>query len=163
MDKKKMIFLISMLLVVIIIFGILIYFTYLQKEKSNATITISLNELVEQIKNTDEFDYSKMQDVDTDFASSTFLIDKDKMQEIIGKIPLVNTKASMFVIIKTNNENLQDTKLALESYAAEYETQWANYLPDQYELVKERKIGILGNYVYMIVSESPDKIIKLIK
>ena len=69
----------------------------------------------------------------------------------------------MYVIIKAENEDLQEIKMALESHGTEYEKVWSTYLPDQYELVKNRKIGIKGNYVYMIISENPDKIVELIK
>ena len=69
----------------------------------------------------------------------------------------------MYVVIQTDLDNIQDVKLALESYGREYDEEWKSYLIDQYELVKNREIGIRGNYVYMIVSENPEKVIDLIK
>lgn len=159
--KKNIIIVISVLLVIVFVIGVLIYINNNKKEIEN--IFISLEELDKKIKNIDEFDYSKMQDIDKEFATSTFLIDSSKIQDIIGKSPIINTTASMYVIIKAEELNLQEIKMALESYGVEYETQWSNYLPDQYELVKNRQIGIKANYVYMIISENPEKIIELIK
>lgn len=159
--KKNIIIIISVLLVIVFVIGVLIYINNNKKEIEN--IFISLEELDKKIKNIDEFDYSKMQDIDKEFATSTFLIDSSKIQDIIGKSPIINTTASMYVIIKAEELNLQEIKMALESYGVEYETQWSNYLPDQYELVKNRQIGIKGDYVYMIISENPEKIIELIK
>ena len=69
----------------------------------------------------------------------------------------------MYVVIKTDENNLQEVKMSLESYGREYENQWSTYLPDQYELVKSREIGIKGNYVYMIISENPEEIVNMIK
>ena len=159
--KKNIIIVISLLLIIILSVGIFMYVNNGKEEVEN--ITISLSELEIKIQNIDEFDYAKMQDIDKDFATSTFLIDSNKIQDIIGKSPIINTKSSMYVIIKADDSNLQEIKMALESYGEEYETQWSTYLPDQYELVKNREIGIKGNYVYMIISENPAKIIELIK
>lgn len=162
MNKKMKVLVIVMLLVVIVFVSAI----YIYKKIHTVNIKeeiILLEDLNLKIEDTNEFDISKMQDIDLDFASSTFLIEKDKIQGIIGKVPMINVKSSMYVVIEAEDENLQDIKLALESYATEYELQWSNYLPDQYELVKNRKIGIKDNYVYMIISENPDKIVSLIK
>ena len=119
--------------------------------------------LDKKIEQTNEFEFLKMNAITDDEASAKFLIDKSKIKNIIGREPIVHTKSGMYVVIQTDLDNIQDVKLALESYGSEYEEQWKTYLPDQYELVKNRKIGVKGNYVYMIVSESPEKILELIK
>ena len=126
-------------------------------------ISISLDELDKKIEQSNEFEFSKMNAIIDDEASAKFLIDKSKIKNIIGREPIVHTKSGMYVIIETDSDNIQDVKLALESYGSEYEEEWKTYLPDQYELVKNREIGVKGNYVYMIVSESPEKILELIK
>lgn len=159
--KNSIIIVVSLLLVIFFVVGI---FVYIIKDKEEVVnIAISLPELEAKIHDIDEFDYSKMQDIDKDFATSNFLIDSRKIQDIIGKSPIISTTSSMYVVIKADNSNLQEIKMALESYGVEYETQWSTYLPDQYELVKNRQIGIKGNYVYMVISENPNTIIELIK
>lgn len=160
---KKKIF-VAVISVLIILFLVIINFTLLNtKEDENITVNISLNELVKKIENTDEYDFSKMQDIDKNFAVETYLIDESKIQDITGKFPIIGTKSSMYVVIKADKNNLQDIKMAFESYGNEYEKQWSTYLPDQYELVKNRKIGLKGNYVYMVISENPERIVNLIK
>lgn len=161
MKKKNIILIISLVVVLAILAFIFIYID-VNKEDTNI-INISISELEKKIENTDEFDFDKMQNIDGETASATFLIDSSKIKDIIGKSPIINTKAFMYVVIKAENENLQEIKMALESHGTEYEKVWSTYLPDQYELVKNRKIGIKGNYVYMIISENPDKIVELIK
>lgn len=161
MKKKNIILIISLLVVLAILAFIFIYID-VNKEDTNI-INISISELEKKIENTDEFDFDKMQNIDAETASATFLIDSSKIKDIIGKSPIVNTKSFMYVIIKAENEDLQEVKMALESYGSEYEKVWSTYLPDQYELVKNRKIGIKGNYVYMVISEDSDKIVELIK
>lgn len=164
--KKRNIILIIISIVLVIIIGIaLVIFLNYNNSTSNKdeNISISLDELDKKIEQTNEFEFLKMNAITDDEASAKFLIDKSKIKNIIGREPIVHTKSGMYVVIQTDLDNIQDVKLALESYGSEYEEQWKTYLPDQYELVKNRKIGVKGDYVYMIVSESPEKILELIK
>ena len=163
--KKRNIILIIISIVLVIIIGIaLVVFLNYNNSTSNKdeNISISLDELDKKIEQSNEFEFSKMNAIIDDEASAKFLIDKSKIKNIIGREPIVHTKSGMYVIIETDSDNIQDVKLALESYGSEYEEQWKTYLPDQYELVKNREIGVKGDYVYMIVSESPEKILELI-
>lgn len=164
--KKRNIILIIISIILVIIIGIaLVVFLNYNNSTSNKdeNIFISLDELDKKIEQTNEFEFLKMNAITDDEASAKFLIDKSKIKNIIGREPIVHTKSGMYVVIQTDLDNIQDVKLALESYGSEYEEQWKTYLPDQYELVKNREIGVKGDYVYMIVSESPEKILELIK
>lgn len=164
--KKRNIIVIIISIILVIIIGIaLVVFLNYNNSTSNKdeNISISLDELDKKIEQTNEFEFLKMNAITDDEASAKFLIDKSKIKNIIGREPIVHTKSGMYVVIQTDLDNIQDVKLALESYGSEYEEQWKTYLPDQYELVKNREIGVKGNYVYMIVSESPEKILELIK
>ena len=164
--KKRNIILIIISIILVIIIGIaLVVFLNYNNSTSNKdeNISISLDELDKKIEQTNEFEFLKMNAITDDEASAKFLIDKSKIKNIIGREPIIHTKSGMYVVIQTDLDNIQDVKLALESYGSEYEEQWKTYLPDQYELVKNREIGVKGDYVYMIVSESPEKILELIK
>jgi hypothetical protein len=164
--KKRNIILVVISIILVIIIGIaLVVFLNYNNSTSNKdeNISISLDELDKKIEQTNEFEFLKMNAITDDEASAKFLIDKSKIKNIIGREPIVHIKSGMYVVIQTDLDNIQDVKLALESYGSEYEEQWKTYLPDQYELVKNREIGVKGNYVYMIVSESPEKILELIK
>lgn len=164
--KKRNIILIIISIVLVIIIGIaLVVFLNYNNSTSNKdeNISISLDELDKKIEQSNEFEFSKMNPITDDEASAKFLIDKSKIKRIIGREPIVHTKSGMYVVIETDSDNIQDVKLALESYGREYDEEWKSYLIDQYELVKNREIGIRGNYVYMIVSENPEKVIDLIK
>lgn len=165
MKKRNIILIIISIILVIIISIALVVFLNYNNSTSNKdeNISISLDELDKKIEQTNEFEFLKMNAITDDEASAKFLIDKSKIKNIIGREPIVHTKSGMYVVIQTDLDNIQDVKLALESYGSEYEEQWKTYLPDQYELVKNREIGVKGDYVYMIVSESPEKILELIK
>ena len=161
--KTSIILVVSIIVLVIAGVCILVILSRNKNESKNVPVNISLEELDKKIEESGEYDLSKMQVINKEYAVSTFLLDESKIQDIIGKSPIINTKSSMYVIIKTDENNLQEVKMALESYAVEYENQWSTYIPDQYELVKNREIGIKGNYVYMIISEKPEEIVNMIK
>ena len=161
--KTSIILVVSIIVLVIAGVCILVILSRNKNESKNVPVNISLEELDKKIEESGEYDLSKMQVINKEYAVSTFLLDVSKIQDIIGKSPIINTKSSMYVIIKTDENNLQEVKMALESYAVEYENQWSTYIPDQYELVKNREIGIKGNYVYMIISEKPEEIVNMIK
>lgn len=165
MKKRNIILIIiSIILVIIISIALVVFLNYNNSiSNKDENISISLDELDKKIEQTNEFEFLKMNAITDDEASAKFLIDKSKIKNIIGREPIVHTKSGMYVVIQTDLDNIQDVKLALESYGSEYEEQWKTYLPDQYELVKNREIGVKGDYVYMIVSESPEKILELIK
>ena len=161
--KTSIILVVSIIVLVIAGVCILVILSRNKNESKNVPVNISLEELDKKIEESGEYDLSKMQVINKEYAVSTFLLDVSKIQDIIGKSPIINTKSSMYVIIKTDENNLQEVKMALEIYAVEYENQWSTYIPDQYELVKNREIGIKGNYVYMIISEKPEEIVNMIK
>ncbi len=163
--KKRSIMLIITLTVLIIAICVCLVVFLVNKNaiKKDEKISISLDELDKKIDQSNEFEFSKMNQINGEEASAKLLIDKSKIKNIIGREPIVHTKSSMYMIIETDSDSIQDVKLALESYGSEYDEEWKSYLPDQYELVKNREIGIRGNYVYMIVSENPEKILELIK
>ena len=125
--KKRNIILIIISVVLVIIIGIaLVVFLNYNNSTSNKNenISISLDELDKKIEQSNEFEFSKMNTITDDEASAKFLIDKSKIKNIIGREPIVHTKSGMYVIIETDSDNIQDVKLALESYGSEYEEQW---------------------------------------
>ena len=76
---------------------------------------------------------------------------------------MMNVHASMFVIIKATDGKVEEVLQKVETYATNYEAQWERYLPEQFELVKNREVGKTGNYVYMIVAENASELVKNIK
>ena len=109
------------------------------------------------------FEESKNISIDKSLAVSTFNIEENDIIEVIGKMPLINIKSSMYLVIKVQDGKQEIVKQKLEEYTVEYEKQWSNYLEDQYNLVKKKEIGIVGQYVYLIIADNVDDLKKLIK
>ena len=86
MNKKlSIILVISLLLLGIAGICIFLIVNRNQNESKKISVSISLEELNKKIEKSGKYDISKMQVIDKGYAISTFLIDEDKIQDIIGK------------------------------------------------------------------------------
>lgn len=112
-----------------------------------------------------EAGFSKMPvaDVDNEVLTSYMQVDTANVEEVYGKMPMMNVQASMYILIKAKDGTVETVKQNVEAFGQRYEDQWAMYLPAQHELVQNRKIGVIGNYVYMIIAENADEMVSLIK
>lgn len=133
------------------------------KPTEEEVVNIDLNVLKTNIDTETTFGEMTMQEVDKDILKDTFNINAEMIEEAIGKIPLINVHSSTYVVVKTSTENVSTIKEKFEEYGRNYEEQWKKYLPEEYELVKKRKIGSKGDYVYFIVSDSVEEIVEMIK
>ena len=76
---------------------------------------------------------------------------------------MLNVQSSMYLVIKAKEDTVDEVKEKVESYAQKQEDAWSKYLPEQYELVKNRKQGVVGNYIYLIIGENAEEVEKLVK
>ena len=76
---------------------------------------------------------------------------------------MLNVQSSMYLLIKAKDDTIDLVKEKVDAYAQAQEEAWSRYLPEQYELVKNRKQGVIGNYVYLIIGENAEEVEKLVK
>ena len=103
-----------------------------------------------------------MENVDKTVLKDKFGIDENCVLEVIGKLPILNVKSNMYIVVKVTPDQKENVKQKFEEYGLNMEKEWENYLSDEYTKVKERKIGIVGDYVYFIVSSNKDMIVDLL-
>ena len=164
MNKKVIYGLI--VLVVIIVIGVAIYFATRQSQQGPSeenNVNIDLQALNTTLSSQTPFNELATMDVTVETLETVLQITADEVDEVIGKMPMMNVQASMYIVIKAKDGAVESVKTKVENYGTAYEEQWATYLPEQYELVKQRKIGIKGNYVYLIISENASDLEALIK
>ena len=94
---------------------------------------------------------------------NTLGIKANQVEEILVKIPQMITTSSTYIIVKPVKGEEDNVKKALDEYMVNLEKNWATYLPDQYELVKNRKVETIGDYLVYIVSENNDLVFEAIK
>ena len=75
---------------------------------------------------------------------------------------MISIKSSMYVIVKTDKNNVKNIKNKFQQFLDEYIIEWENYLLEEYELAKNAKIGSKGEYVYLLISQDVEEIEKLI-
>lgn len=160
---KKNNILLGCVLIAFVLCVICIIVTKINTPVEEEITNVDLSVLDININSQTSFGEMTMQEIDKEILKNTFNIDEEKIEEVIGKTPLINVYASTYVIVKVTETNAEYVKEKFEEYGNLYEKQWENYLPEQFELVKKRKIGIKGDYVYFIVSDSSDEIVNMIK
>ncbi len=162
MSKKVIGIIIAAVLLIAVTVGI-VAIKLSKEDVSTGKTEINLKDLEEKISNIAPFNEMATMDIDNTILVDVFQLDDSHVESYIGKMPIMNVHASMYLIIEANDGKAEEVKEKLEVYAEAYEANWEMYLPEQYELVKDRKLGVQGDYVYLIIAESADEIEALIK
>lgn len=148
--KKNVISVIVAILIVVVV-GVGAYFILNKSEKS-----IDINLASQTLSNSAPFNDLSTVDITKDLLSSLYGINIENVENVLGKMPMMNVQASMYVLIQAKEGTVETVKSELDKYATQYEEQWSTYLPEQYDLVKNRKTGVVGNVVYMIIAENAE-------
>jgi predicted small lipoprotein YifL len=87
-----------------------------------------------------------------------YYINTDYVEDFIIKVPMINVKATEIAIIKVKDvKNVENVKESINKRVKDLERTWGQYLPDQYELVKNHILKSNGQYVILIISEDAKK------
>ena len=159
MNKKVIV---AIVVVAVVVLAVVLGMVFLKRDKQDENSELNLQELNTTISAMAPFDEMPTMEIDQETLEAVCGISSDIYEEAIGKMPMMNVQASMYLIIKAKDGKVEDVKSKVEDYATKQENIWSTYLPDQYDLVKARKLNVVGNYVYLIISESADEIEKLI-
>lgn len=99
-----------------------------------------------------------MMEITADTMKDELGLDPNLVEEFAIKEPAMITTSTTYMVVKPAKGKKSDVKSALDSYMTTLETQWSTYLPDQYDLVKNRMYKEYGDYLIYIVSENNDLI-----
>jgi len=157
--KKSL--LITIIIVAVLVIAVVVLFA--TGVIGNKNVELNLQEVSTKIVDNSVFKEMATMDIDKETAVSLMELEEGQVEEVVGKVPMMNVHASMFVIIKANDGKVDEVLQKVENYATNYEAQWERYLPEQYEIVKNREVGKIGSYVYMIVAENASELVKNIK
>lgn len=104
-----------------------------------------------------------MMDADIDIISTTLDVEEAWLDEYMMFQPMMLVNSSTIIIVKPSVGNIEKVEDKIEEYFITLEEQWKRYLPDQYELVKNRMQDKIGDYLVYIVSTNNDAVFKTIK
>lgn len=85
-------------------------------------------------------------------------IDASKLEEYTAQLPLMNVHATEFFIAKVKDGEMDAVKEGIASRLENVEQTWSQYLPDQYELVKNHQLVEEGNYILFVISDKAEAI-----
>lgn len=107
--------------------------------------------------------FGMMGEVTDESLESTFNIKKEDVSEYAGKTSMMIVSSNGYIMIKPAKGKKDTIKKAMNEYMKKQEEQWSTYLPDQYELVKNRLETEVNGYLVYIVSTNNDAVLKAIK
>ena len=120
-------------------------------------------DLMEQVVNTHNPLFSNLTEVDDEALTSRYDIKPEMVDEYLIKVPTMIVNANTYVIIKPSKGNKDEVKEKMDTYMTNLEDEWKTYLPDQYDLVKNRLYEEYEGYLIYIVSNDNDLVLKTIK
>lgn len=119
--------------------------------------------LLKAIKDVKEPIFGAMMEVTKENVKDTLNIDPASLDEFLMETPMMIVQSNTYIIAKPASGKEQEVKDAINAYMKKLEDQWKTYLPDQYELVKNRKEEKLGDYLIYIISDDNEKVFNTIK
>ena len=150
---KKKILIILVVVLIVVVLGAGIYFI-LNNRSENKSLDVEL--AGQTLANNTPFNEMATMDITIEELNTIYGINTENVEQVVGKMPMMNVQASMYVLIQAKDGTVDTVRAELDEYAKQYEEQWSMYLPEQYELVQNRKVGTIGNTVYMIISENAE-------
>ena len=158
MKKTVLSVIVAIVIIVAVVVGAYFILNGSEEEK-----TIDLNTASQTLSNSSPFNELSTMDITIDVLSSVYGINTQNVENVIGKMPMMNVQASMYLLIQAKDGTAETVKSELDQYATKYEEQWSTYLPEQYELVKNRLEKEYGDYLIYIVSSNNDLVFETIK
>lgn len=109
----------------------------------------------------EKIELPSMMDLDSDTLSALYGIDAANLESYLAKIPFMNVHATEFFIAKVKDGQMDAVKEAINNRQVALDEQWSQYLPEQYDLVKNYKLETIGNYVLFCICDKADEVVTL--
>lgn len=119
--------------------------------------------ILDKIKNSRDQIFGMMQEVTTDTIEATLGIQPSMVEEFLMQTPMMIVHSSTYIIVKPAKGQEENVKAKIEEYMKNLENQWSTYLPDQYEIVKNRLETNIGDYLVYIATKDNNKVLETIK
>lgn len=126
-------------------------------------MTDNSSDILNSIKDSKENIFGALMEVNDETLESQFNINKSDVKEYLIKVPMMITSSNSYIIIKPVDGKKDEIKEKIDEYMTKLEKQWETYLPEQYELVKNRLEKEYGDYLIYIVSSNNDLVFETIK
>ena len=102
-----------------------------------------------------------MTELDDSLLSSLYGINASDLVSYKCYMPLMGVHATEFFVAEVKDGKMDTVKAGVEKRQADLDTQWSQYLPEQYELVKNYKLVTSGNYILFAIGEQADQAVSI--
>lgn len=119
-------------------------------------------EILKQIKNSKKMIFGMLMNVEGENIEDLLGIKTSDLDSFLVKNSTM-IQANSYYILKPKKSSKENVKKAMDKYMEKLEQQWQTYLPDQYELVKNRLEKEYGEYLIYVISTDNDLVFKKIK
>ncbi|MEG0077013.1 DUF4358 domain-containing protein [Anaerorhabdus sp.] len=119
-----------------------------------------LQKAVDSVVNGGQYEFPSFMTVDEPTLKDLYYVLTDDIEDYAIYLPMMNTQATEIIVIEAKEGKLDVVKEAVAKRMADIETTWAQYLPDQHELVLNRVEFEDGNIVGVVISENAEAIAK---
>ena len=127
-------------------------------QKTEATTEVAVKDLWKDIEDAVGVDNMVAdQKLDDEKLKSLYGVDPDDLEEYEARVPSMNVHAEEFFVAKVKDGKMDKVKSDIETHLKNLDSTWSQYLPDQYELVKNAQVRENGNYILVTVSSNADK------
>ncbi len=116
----------------------------------------TMDEVNEVLANYEGPNYSVADDVALD---AFYKLDVNLIEEYVILKPNVNTQAHEVLLVTAKEGEFETVKEQVDTYFGLQEQSWSTYLPDQYDLIKNRVTKEVGNTYIVVVHEEADAIV----
>lgn len=120
-------------------------------------------DLLKVIKNCKNPIFANMMEMPVESIEDVLGLKEDQVEEFLMATPMMIVRSDTYIIVKPSEGNKKAVKEKIDEYMDALEKQWETYLPEQYELVKNRLEKEYDGYLIYIVSIDNDLVYKTIK
>lgn len=103
------------------------------------------------------------ENLDASALMDLYGLDIKDLESYDVRMALINVQANEIAMFEAKEGKLDTVKKGVEKRLENLKELWSQYLPDQYELVKNSVTYENSNYYFFIVGQDAEKILELIK
>ena len=119
-----------------------------------------LKGIMDAIRRNDEYQLPMSMDVDDTVLVDTYGLSSDLVKDYAIFMPAMNVHATEIILVEAQDGKLDEVRKALDKRMETVEQTWSTYLPEQYELVKNRKTLEEGNVIAIVIADQADAILQ---
>lgn len=162
MNKK---FIVIFVILILIIVGLVTFsmISTIRDNNAKKNISISIEDFNNIASDSSNFKSSKVSEITMENIEEITGITSDNLEKVIGKKAVLNTDASIYILLEPKKEWYESVYGKITQFGAEYENEWKNYLEAEYDIVVDREIGKIANYIYLVISDDADDILKKVR